>query len=205
MKRYKPLFQRKLTVRFNEALRFSDLQKHAGISDLTDKFRKIRNKQVGREVNIAKLVALDFQDSDAIFIFSTKPGSSKATETDPARDFALIPASKYRMEFKIIDFLGYVKGEEISISYLKEIIKVADIQLFCSCPAFQYQGSNYILTTFYASIYPENRPPERWNQYHNDNNFVCKHLSNLIATILGFWINPMTSMLNKRLRDLGEI
>lgn len=59
-----------------------------------------------------------------------------------------------------------------------------DVQVFCSCPAFLYYGSSYILgRPKYDAKYtePENRPPRRRNpkQY----GAVCKHYHNVMKAL----------------------
>jgi len=188
-----------------EDLRLSDLTKHAGVSDLTRTFMKDRQKIKGAGNISAKLKGTKInRTKDYItFIFTSKPTySSKAQAVNPATLQISKTVRQYEQHIRILDFFklaetkpGYIE-KEMTWKEIKEILQVASIQVFCNDPSFQFQGDNAILTTFNAAIYPEPRMPQRWNIYHNDDNFLCKHLS-LIFRSIDFWINPMTSMINK--------
>lgn len=66
----------------------------------------------------------------------------------------------------------------------KEVLNHVDLQLYCSCPAFKYWGSDYItsLDRYDAKFgEPERRPPNIRNpkQY----GILCKHLHSLMNTL----------------------
>jgi len=192
-----------------ENLRLSDLKKHAGTSTLTDKFRLDRQRIKGsgaRSVKIKSMKVNRKQDFIQFTFLSVPTYKSMSI----AIAFPDVDTTKkvrsYTEEIRILDFFklaetkpGYIE-KEMTVKEIKEILNVADIKLSCNCPAFQLQGSNYILTTFDAAIYPELREPKRWNQYHKDDNFICKHLGILISSGLNIYINNMTGMVNKFLK-----
>jgi len=79
----------------------------------------------------------------------------------------------------------------------KRFFHDADVQLKCSCPAFQYYGPAYILSlSRYDAKYtnPETRPPRIRNpkQY----GAVCKHLQGLLNA-LPFYLGTMASWLKE--------
>ena len=41
---------------------------------------------------------------------------------------------------------------------MKELLEVADVKLYDTTPAYQYQGFRYRLSQLDSSIYPETRP-----------------------------------------------
>ena len=228
MKPYKPLLKEKHWITLNpqqkekllEDLRLSDLIKHAGMSDFTKRFRKIRNKLTKSESFTAKLKNIRVNKSKdyIIFTFKTKPtpdGTLKGA-TDPTANFAIrYTARIYTMEIKILDFFkwadttpGFTKAHLLSLNDLKEILKSASIQVWCSCPSMWWQGLSYYLTMFNASIYLNHITPKHWGKYHNEGDgLICKHLSGLITNIIssgqrtGFFLNQMISMLNKYLKN----
>ena len=108
---------------------------------------------------------------------------------------------------RILDFFkwartkpGYKSAKELTTKELKEIFSVANIQIFCNCPSFHWQGTNWVVSQFDASIHPTTIEPKHWDKFHNDDNFACKHLS-LLLTSIPFFISPMASMLNKYFKE----
>ena len=192
-----------------ENLRISDLKKHAGISNFTKPFMKDRQKIKGTGNKSVKLIKMKVnRRKDYItFVFKSTP---TYTSTAIAVNFPNVETTKkvksYTQEIRILDFFklaetkpGYQEKEMIW-KEIKEILNVSDVKLSCNCMSFQLQGFNAILTMFDAAIYPELRMPKRWNQYHKDDSFVCKHLSILITSGLNIYVNNMTSMINKYLK-----
>jgi hypothetical protein len=195
--------------RIFEDLRLSDLKSHSGISSFTQKWQKDRQKIKGagnKSVEI-KSIKVNRKKDYITFIFKSYP---TYTVFAKAVDFPNVEAEKrvkiYTQQIRVLDFFKWAETKpgyqekEMSWKEIKEILEVANVQLSCNCKSFQFQGMNYILTTFDASIYPEFRPPQRWNKYHNDDNFTCKHLDILITSGLNIYINNMTSMVNKYLQ-----
>ena len=217
MKRYKPLHKEWISIKLKdyleESLRFSDLQQHAGLSPLTMKYRKERNKLKGAEANVAKLHSLSVNKKMGwvTFTFLTAPTYSDEVKiTNPKKQFKLSTSnySAYTMQLRIMDFFKWAKTKpnfksagELSLNELKEILMVADIQVFCNCPSYHWQGMNFNTSMFSASVFPTNIPPKQWNKKHNEDQILCKHLSGLISGIK-YWLNPMTSTLNKYLKGM---
>jgi hypothetical protein len=192
-----------------ENLRLSDLKKHAGISNFTKPFMKDRQRIKGTGARSAKIKSIKVnRKKDYItFTFTSEP---TYTKTAFAVKFPDVEDKKkvrlYTQEIRILDFFkwaetkpGYIE-KEMTPKEIKEILNVADVKLACNCFSFQFQGFNHILTTFDAAIYPELRPPKKWNKYHNDDSFTCKHLDLLISSGLNIYINNMTMMVNKYIK-----
>ena len=192
-----------------ENLRLSDLKKHAGISNFTKPFMKDRQriKGAGAKSSKIKSMKVNTKKDYITFVFTSEPTYNK---TSMAIAFPDVETEKkvraYTQEIRILDFFalaetkpGYIKNE-ISPQEIKEILNASDCQVSCNCKSFQMQGFNAILTTFDASIYPELRLPKRWDKYHNDDSFVCKHLSILITSGLNIYTNNMASMVTKYLK-----
>lgn len=202
MRKYKPLF---------EDLTFNDLKKSVGMSTFTLRHRKIRNaKPAGQqESKVAKLIDAKVESNDVTFIFKTPatqniyPNSHKYMKTDPNQSFDLHNNTKklYTIEFKIIDFFKWVDTapSEISVKDIEDTLEVAYIKLFCNCGSFHWQGSNYNLSVNNASIYPTNIPPDHWNDYHNADQYVCKHVGGIINSIK-FFIPQMRQKIIKKVR-----
>jgi hypothetical protein len=194
--------------KFSENIRLTDLQKHAGASDFTKDWIEIRRKIKGPGNKSAKLKSMRVnRKSDyIIFIFKSKPtydAISKAV--NPSTMEIDRNVREYTQYLKIKDFFklaetkpGYNK-KEMTRKEIKEILRVADLQVFCDDPSFHWQGDNYIISLFDGSLYPTNIAPEHWKGFHNDDNFLCKHLSMIINSI-DFFLNPMSSMINKYLK-----
>jgi len=208
MKRYIPILN-KVDSKFSEALRLSDLKKHSGTSDFTDEWRKKRQKIKGDGAKSVKIKSMKVnRKADYItFVFTSEPTYTKKAKAVNFPDVETMKnVTKYTQQIRILDFFaladtkpGY-QEKEMTMKEIKEILNVCDVKLSCNCPSFQLQGFNAILTTFDASIYPEDRLPTRWNAYHQDNSFTCKHLDILISQALTIYTNNMTGMINKYLK-----
>lgn len=192
-----------------ENLRIVDLQKHAGTSDFTKDWVEIRRKIRGTGANTVKLKSIKInRKKDYItFVFKSIPTYDTIVKavnfpnTDKDKNVKM-----YTEQIRILDFFKLAQTKpnyeenQLTRKEIKEILKVADVQVSCDCKSFQFQGMNHILTTFDASIYPELRPPKVWNKWHKDDNFTCKHLDMLLTQGLNIYLNNMTSMINKYLK-----
>jgi len=214
MKRYEQ-YKEWTTINFKEILeeelRLSDFQKHAGISDFTKYWKNQRLKKKGGANISARLVKLKVnRKKDYVtFIFYSAPTYSLTGKvTSPKNNMELKKESPwYTQEIRILDFFkwakttpGYTSAKDLTPENLKEIFKVASIQVFCNDPSYHFQGFNWVTSQFDASIYPTDIEPEYWRKWHNDDGFLCKHLSMLFASI-NFWLSPMASMLSKYFKD----
>jgi len=208
---YKSIYKKNwITLKLEEDLRLSDLKKHSGISDFTKRWKDERQGIKGAGNTSAKLIRMKVnRNKDYItFVFYSSPTYDLAARVvKPDSNFKLNGEKPfYTQEIRILDFFKWAETtpnyDEKSLTNedVKEILNSASIQVFCNDPSFHWQGDNYIISQFNASIHPTSIAPKRWNQYHNDDNFVCKHLSLLLNSI-DFWLNPMTSMLNKYLKN----
>jgi len=75
----------------------------------------------------------------------------------------------------------------------QEVIEDVDIELFCSCPAFQYWGPAFILTRRSAKYTaPEKRPPNVRNPHQYG--AMCKHMQ-LVFDVLPFYAGTMSKQI----------
>lgn len=200
-------------IKFNEGLRLSDLAKHSGISNFTKPFMIDRRKIKGGGNTSEKLIdcIINQKEDWAMFQFLTEPTydyeEPKWKEVSPEQRFNLKKTKTYEQDIKILgvfEWLTAFKGSELTRKDLKDILKVNDCQFFCYCPMFHWTSPNFNLSSeFNASVFPTNIAPKHWNkpEYHGDGNaLVCKHLDLLLSS-MPFFLNPMVSMLNKKLKD----
>ena len=195
MKRYKSIYKH-----FTEELRFSDLKKSAGMSDLTKDFRKERNKVMKPENITAKFIDTKIQGKDVMFEFLTEvtekyPDGYKWGEVEPDNNFDIKKPNSsktYEMNLLVLDFFPLLDTtpDKITNKDIEDVLEVANVKLWCNCPAQHWQGNNYILSTFDASIHPTEIAPKVWNKKHLDDNFLCKHLGGLVNQIK-FYIPQM--------------
>jgi hypothetical protein len=75
----------------------------------------------------------------------------------------------------------------------------SNIRVHCTCPAFKFWGSEYILTQLDAAIIPENRFPHIRNPHLKG--IVCKHLNRTIKT-LGFHLGDLASYIKVERQNL---
>lgn len=210
--RYKKFFPKQnwITIRLDEELRLSDLKAHAGISNFTKTWQKDRQKRKGAANKSSHLVKFEIdKDNDYItFFFYSAPTydlTGKIVNPDGSMEISK-ESPWYTQQIRILDFFkwaettpGYKDAKELTAEDLKEILRVANVQVFCNCPSFHWQGDNWVISQFDASIYPTDISPNHWRNYHNDDNFVCKHLSMILSQI-EFFIPLMASMIGKELK-----
>jgi len=195
MKRYKSIYKH-----FTEELRFSDLKKSAGMSDLTKDFRKERNKVMKPENITAKFIDTKIQGKDVMFEFLTEvtekyPDGYKWGEVEPDSNFDIKKPNSsktYEMNLLVLDFFEWLDTtpDKITNKDIEDVLEVANVKLWCNCPSFHWQGMNFIMSTFDASIHPTEIAPKFWNKKHMDDNFLCKHLGGLVNQIK-FYIPQM--------------
>lgn len=200
-----------ITIKLEEDLRLSDFKKHAGISDFTRPFMQDRQKRKGAGNKSAHLVKMKVNKKNdyVTFVFYSAPTYDlTAKVTNPKSNMSMTKESPwYVQEIRILDFWkwakttpGYKSAKQLSTNDLKDIFKVASVQVWCNDPSFHWQGDNYVASLFDASVHPTSIAPKHWNKRHNDDNFLCKHLSLLLNSI-DFFIPIMASMLSKYLKE----
>jgi hypothetical protein len=202
----------------NEFMTLSNLKSADSASAFTQRTRKQRNQAVGTENKTSKLVdlSIDTVEDHVTFVFKTTATtpiyapSAEFGKVDP-NDLQIKknPDKSYELYVRILDFFEWLDAQQIDDRTLtskdiKEILEVSNVQLFSTSPSFQYQSMNFNMSQVDASIYPTNIAPKVWDSphLHGENAFLDKHLYGLINQI-GFFANPMASMLTKRLKDRG--
>lgn len=200
-----------------EYLTLSNLKASDVVSSFTKATRAQRNIAVGSENRTAKLldVNIDTIQDHVTFIFKTTatlpiyPEDAVFKKTD-ITNFSLKrnPDKEYELYIRVLDFFKWLKGtkpdaEEITVKDIKDVLSVNNIQIFSTDPSYHWQGGNWFMSQLDASIYPTDIAPQHWNSatLHGDDPVITsKHLVGLIRQ-MGFFHNPMASMLNKRLKD----
>lgn len=211
--------------RVDEWVTLSALKNTASIDAFTKKHRDIRSRAVGPENTTAKLINCVYNEQlDCLtFIFKTTatvpiyPKNHQFKKTNPTLDFSLSnnPEKVYYSHIRILNFMEWLKGtrpdemadQPITWREIKDVLEVAYVQVWCSCPAFHWQGTNYWLSQLDGSIYPTDIEPHVWNAQHlhgDGQNFLCKHLYGIIRQI-SFFGNQMASMATKELKNSGKI
>lgn len=213
-----------------QEITISDLATKSNISDFTMTWRKDKNRTMGAENKVAKLVDvfLNEPDNSMTVVFQTKATelNGKKPNDNIESDYRfydepkerisplnknLLPNNEktYEVQLKFLDFNSWLsthpEGQPITPKDVKEILEVSDVQLFSSSPAWLYQGFMFWNTELGTSIVPETRRPKRWDKYHGDGqSFLTKELYGILKQ-MSFFFNPIASKLTKRLRDKGLI
>ncbi len=197
--------------KFKEDFQMKDFTQHAAASDFTRDWIEVRRKIKGPGNVSAKLTSIrvNRKKDYVTFVFKSKPTySSKETAVDPSVMVLSKTVKQYTQMIRVLDFFkwaetkpGYQKYH-LTWKEVKEILEVASIQVWCNCGSFQFQGMNHSVSVNNAAIYPETRAPKRWNKYHQQDNYLCKHLS-MIFNSMAFFVNPMASMVNKYLKQVN--
>lgn len=198
--------------KLEEDLHLKDFAKHSGASDFTKDWIEIRRKIVGAGNRSSKLhsIKVNRKKDYIIFIFKSKPTYDAVADSVDVNSFAKgKKVRKYTQRIMVLDFFKYLETksnyEDANVTWkeIKECLDVCPIKVDCNCMAQTYQGLSYYLTQLDGAIVPNNIRPRVWNKYHDINGdvgFLCKHLS-LTFSQISFWANPMTSMLNKYLKQ----
>jgi hypothetical protein len=204
-----------------EEITLSALKNPASTSALT-KGKELDRRRImrGGENIIAKLLDVEVNRSEDWVTFkflteATKPDPATLRpgvpppgkgEVDPSSGMAIKPnpSKLYEIDIRILKFFSWVgtkpEGEPIRSADIKEVLRIADVQLWSNSPSFWWQGMAYMLTQVDASIHPCNIAPQTWNaaHLHGDTYFLDKHTDGLLKQI-NFFIPQMASMLAKRL------
>ncbi len=209
---------------FQEFVTLADLKDPDAMSDFTKNTRSQRNRAVKPENITAKPVdcILDTVEDHVTFVLKTTatvpiyPDDFDFQKTDPDRNHQLIrnPDKEYEIYIRILGFLEWLKDTRpdddtsaVSQKEVKEVLNVANIQVYSNSPSFHFQSMNYTLSQIGGSIYPTSIAPHRWNapHLHGDGTaFVDKHLGGVLRSYQ-FFLGPFASMLTKKLKDRGII
>jgi hypothetical protein len=195
IKRYQKLFESK--KRFIE-FTLADL-KSGIIDDFRKPFAKERQKIKGTETNVAKLVDAKVFEDNIRFYWLTEPTFSKRTKVINPETLGLELSSDnyYTMEIEIVDLKKWFDTQslpDVTLKEFKEVMSVADAKMFCSCPSFHLQGSNFEASQLDSSVHPTEISNDWWRDYTKS--LGCKHLSNLLKNIT-FWYPAMLSEMRK--------
>jgi len=207
-------------VELKEFITLPDLKDTGNISNRTMHFRRRRTSLMGGENTQAKLIDcfIDEAEGSVIFAFLTEVTPDvelygddyEYQETDP-ETFALSrnTSEVYEIQIKVLDFFKWLDTHpditEITRLEIKEILDTAFVQVFSTSPSFHWQGFNWWLSQLDGSIHPTTIKPQFWDGIHGDGDaFLDKHLYGLLRQIQ-FFLNPMSSMLTKKLRDRGYL
>lgn len=202
-------------------------------SDTTKKWKTQRKKYQGQGVKNTKLMDSEYiEETGSIkFVFLTESTEvakdrqshrTTSSKTDDKKFYdkgsdslELNPSKTYDMYLQLenvfpnnyytdISWLEVYNGEQVDGKMMKELLEVADVKLYDTTPAFQFQGFRYRLSQTGSSIFPEDRPDTVWRAKHGDAGLLDKHFSQLFdAGTLGFFLNQMTSVLVKKTKELN--
>ncbi len=211
-------------------LTLKDLKATDSMSSFTQRTRAERNKAMkdaGKgtgENAYASLLECEINEEEDYVTFkflteSTEPIYPKDhafQQSDQDSNFTLTPnASKtYEVHIRILKFFEWLKGTRpdtetgpITRLEIKDVLDVADVQVWSNSPSFHWQGINYWLSQLDSSIYPTDIAPKFWNQPHlhgNNGAFADKHLGGVLRQI-SFFEEQMASMLTKRMKEKGML
>ena len=231
---FKIYYERTPIAYFNNSLlefvTLYDLADKSNMSDFTSTWRKDRSRVMGAENTTAKLIDCFIDEADKSVTFGFLTESTELGDKEPSQtinsDYRFYNSDKmetdpnnfnlkrnrsntYELQIKILNFMEWLdvfEGEEIGPKEMKEILEVSNVQVFSTSPSFHWQGMNFNLSQLDGSIYPTDISNPVWGPRHGDSSgyFLDKHLYGLLRQIK-FWINPMASMLNKKLKSRGLI
>lgn len=104
----------------------------------------------------------------------------------------LSPRSKargYREEawfqtIRLLDLPEAVAERDLRFRDQVNLAIAGDLEIHCTCPAFNWWGYRYIITQLGAAVYPQEIQPDVRNP--NRRGVICKHLATVLK-VLPFW------------------
>lgn len=198
---------------FVEDMNLKDFKSAAAISDRIRKARKTRRDLLGGGSDIKYVKLTDCivnQQKDWVqfeFLSKETPDGKKKFTADPHGKLTPNTTGTYTILLRVCDFATQLfdtmpNGHVLEPKDLKDAMEVCPIKMWDNDPSLYWQGFAYNLTQLDACIYEVNIPPKHWNKLHGGDFFLSKHMTALIMNI-DFYLNNMTSMLSKKLRDVG--
>lgn len=195
-----------------EDMHIEDFKSPAAISAMTQRFRTARRRLLGQEIPNVRLIRVRFSKKgnwvDFKFKSISTPNTPKKQKANPNINFELQnnPPKVYQLLIRFNNFFTWLfdtlpDGQALSVKDIKDAMRVCPVQFWSNSPAYHWQGHNYVLSQLDAAIYPTSIAPKHWNkpQYHGEDAMLDKHLAALVRNI-SFFLNNMTSALNKALR-----
>lgn len=158
------------------------------VSPKTRYWQAERKKERGKEVALARIIDYDFDRN--ILLIATEPTYNfNALAYNPGQNGGPGHVDNiYEIEIQFVDIDRWRDSpwSEIKLKEFKDILKVVDIKLNCSCFAFYWQSHRHELTTLDSAVYPySGTDTGEWKARHSGKPGLCKHLS-AILPILNF-------------------
>jgi hypothetical protein len=92
---------------------------------------------------------------------------------------------------QFVDFNEQVQDKSINaVECARLLLWESNIRVHCTCPAFRFWGSEYVLTQLDAAIIPENRFPHIRNPFLKG--IVCKHGARTLK-VLNFHLGDLAA------------
>lgn len=108
--------------------------------------------------------------------------SSDKIQTNSHLDMTFESTGGARNWRQIVRFYPIYNGEikgEMDLLDFKDVLRNADVGVYCDCPHFEYSGAAYHASKEDYNIVEESRRPER----NKKNTMLCKHAYNAISVV----------------------
>lgn len=218
-----------------EDLTLDDFKNPDAIDAMTQKFRTIRRKRLGKETMRVKLVNVRWSTARDWVEFAFKSMSTpnaappkgatptakgqgvwdpkKRTSPSPSAHFALVPNKPkvYNLLIRLDKFFTWMldtlpDGQQLTMKDISDAIKVCPVRFWSDCPAWHWQGLNYNMSQMGCSLRPTNIAPQYWNQPHlHGPSGMLDKHLGALVRNISFFTNQMAAMLNSRLTKAGVI
>ena len=88
---------------------------------------------------------------------------------------------KYYTQIEFSDLRGIDDVQNLDLEEFNDLIGSSNIDVYCSCPAFTFQGHSRAATDRNANILPQDLPRATiWADRHDSHMGVCKHILQVI-------------------------
>ncbi len=196
--------------RIDNSLELAELVGHA--SQFTKDKKAERGRIMGQESRIVKLAFTELSERDDtctwVFMTPATRDGKKKQEVHPSADFRLVdnPTNVYTLYlraenvFKTLDiFKEEVVEETFKLSEMSALVDLLQFKIFSTSPSLHYQGMNYNLSVFDASIFPTNIKPKQWDKIHGFS-FLDKHWLALL-NYYKVYLNQMAVAFNSQVKQ----
>lgn len=204
----------RVSGRLKEFLTLGDLTKNQGMSDFTAKFKAERGKIMGNENRVSKFIDTEITTDGHLDIYflseSTKkyPPNYKHTRADSSKNYELVnnPSRTYTIIIRVLDFMEWLETnpkDELTVSDIKDVLEVSNIEIDSDVPMFYWQGAAWNLKQLDGTIYKGSiKEPQHWNKddYHGDGNAFLDKITQGIINQISFFRNIIAGNVNKKLK-----
>jgi len=206
-----------------EKVTLPDLMKDRGMSLKSKYFRSERYKIMGQEQGNSKFIECKLTKNHSIdyyFLSESTRKYKKGTKrknADIHQGYRLSdnPSETYQITIRVLNFLDWISAfpdiKEVTTNILREILRIAQVEMDSSVPSFYWQGAAYNLKAIGGTIYkqsirkPQNKKNKGWARPypkgHGEAGIFLDKISQSICNNIVRYIPDMAKATTKLLKE----